>query len=354
MITKELFGSLPCGCEVFAYTLSNDSITRFTVLNYGGIIKNVFVKDRNGNEEDVVLGFDDLESYLTSGGCQGALIGRVANRIGGGKFTLDGVEYKLYQNDGNNTLHGGKTGFNQKLWNAEPIDGEEPALVLTYRSVDGEENFPGNLDVKVTYTLTKDGGLSIHYEAETDKPTVVAMTNHAYFNLSGVASGVIDCNMLWLDSDRINSVTHELIPDGKLIDITGTVYDFKNPERHGRIGDGFISDCWMMKEFCGYDNNFVFSDYDGQIRKRATLTDPKSRRKIDCYTDAPCVQIYTANMVNPEDPAFKGGVKQYRHCGVCLETQAMPDSMNHDGFTNVVLRPGEKYDTTTVFAFGNV
>ena len=350
MIEKRIFGFLPSGREIYSYTLSNDSITSFTVLTYGGILRSIYVKDKNGKADDVIMGFDNLWPYQTSGGCQGALIGRVANRIGGGKFTLDGVEYKLYQNDGNNTLHGGKSGFNQKIWNAEETDGEEPSVALTYTSPDGEENFPGTLETKVTYSLTKDGGVKIHYEATTDKPTVVSMTNHSYFNLSGVSSGVIDCNILQIDADRINSVDHDLIPDGKFIDVEGTVYDFRNGRR---IGDGFDSDCWMMKEFLGYDNNFVFTYYDGTIKKRATLSDPKSGRHLDLYTDAPCVQIYTANMIDPEDPPFKGGIKQYKHCATCLETQAMPDAMNHEGFTDIVLRPGEKYDTTTIFAFGN-
>lgn len=351
MIKKELFGRLSCGCEVFAYTLSNNSTTSFTVLNYGGIIKNIYAADKNGKIDDVVLGFDALESYLTSAGCQGALIGRVANRIGGGKFTLDGKTIQLYQNDGNNTLHGGKTGFDKKLWNVETVDGDEPKAVLTYISADGEENFPGKLDVKVTYTLTKDGAVALHYEATTDKPTVINMTNHAYFNLGGYSSGVIDDNLLWLDCDKMNSVDNELIPDGKFIDVKGTPYDFTTERR---VGDGFDADHPLMKFFGGYDNNLVCRNYDGTLKLRAKLTDPNSGRKLECYTDQPCVQIYTGNMIRLDDPAFKGGIPQYKHCAVCLETQAMPDAMNHEGFTDITLRPGEKYDTTTVFAFGVV
>ena len=351
MITKALFGKLPCGCEVYAYTLTNASITSACILNYGGIIKNIWVKDKNGAAADVVCGFDTIDGYLTSGGYQGALIGRIGNRIAKGKFTLDGKEYQLYCNDGNNSLHGGKRGFNTKIWKVEESGtAEEPALVLTTTSPDGEENYPGTLDVKVTYTLTKDAGLSIHYEATTDKATIISMTNHAYYNLGGVGSGVIDDQILWLDADRINKIDDELIPDGTLMDVTGTPYDFRTAKA---IGADFGADEHMLKTFGGYDHNFCFAGFDGKIALRGKITDPKSGRKVSLYTDQPCVQIYTGNMVNPDDPAFKGGVKQYKHCAVCLETQAMPDSINHPNFTNTVLRPGEKYDTTTLYVFEN-
>lgn len=351
MIKKELFGKLPCGCEVYAYTLSNCSDTSACILNYGGILKNIWVKDKNGTPADVICGFDSIDGYLTSGGYQGALIGRIGNRIGGAKFTLEGKEYNLYKNDGNNSLHGGKDGFNAKIWNVEEGgEDEEPKLILTYVSPDGEENYPGTLSVKVTYTLSKNGALSIHYEAETDKTTIVNMTNHAYFNLSGYDAGVIDDHILTIDCDKINSIDSELIPDGTLIDVAGTPYDFRGGMR---LGDGFAADHPMMKEFGGYDNNFVFENFDGKYAKRGSLVDPRSGRKLSLYTDQPCVQIYTANMINTADPAFKNGVAQYKHCAVCLETQCMPDSINHPGFTNTVLKPGEKYDTTTTFVFEN-
>lgn len=348
MITKELFGKLPCGCEVYSYTVSNSSTTSFTCLNYGGILKNIFVPDKNGDLKDVIWGFDSLDSYVSSSGCQGALIGRFGNRIKNGKFTIDGVEYQLFQNDGNNTLHGGKVGFDKKLWNVCCIDGVEPQVILTYLSPDGEENFPGNLNVTVTYTLTSDGSISIHYEAETDKKTYVNLTNHSYFILGGCGSGLIDDCILYLDSDKINNVDNELIPDGSFINVKGTPYDFTTP---ARIGDGFSSDCKMMAEFFGYDNNFVFNDYDYTMKKRAVLSDINSGISMSLYTDAPCVQIYTGNMINLDDPAFKGNIPQYKHCGVCLETQAMPDSMNHPGFTDVLVTPDKKYDTTTIFKF---
>ncbi len=351
MIKKELFGKLPCGCEVYAYTLCNGGIASVCVLNYGGILKNIFVKDKNGVEADVICGFDTIDGYLTSGGYQGALIGRIGNRIADSKFTLDGKEYQLFANDGKNSLHGGEKGFNAKIWDVEEAGtDEEPALILTYTSPDGEENYPGTLSVKVTYTLTKASGLKIHYEAETDKTTIVNLTNHAYYNLGGYDSGVIDDQMLQLDCCAINGLDSGLIPDGSLIDVTGTPYDFRKATP---IGAGFGSDYPMMKEFGGYDNNFVFSAYNGQFRPRGFVCDPKSGRKMTLWTDLPCVQIYTANMINVDDAPFKGGVKQYRHCAVCLETQCTPDAVNHPEFPSTVLKPGEKYDTTTMYVFEN-
>lgn len=350
MIKEELFGRLPCGAEVNAYTLSNGSITSARILSYGGIIANLWVTDKTGAVADVVCGFDTIDGYLTSGGYQGALIGRVGNRIGKGKFVLEGKEYTLYRNDGENSLHGGKNGFNTKLWDVEKQDGEEPKLLLTTVSPDGEEGYPGTLKVKVTYTLTKNAGLSIHYEAETDKTTIVNLTNHAYFNLGGYQSGVIDGHRMWLNCGQINSFDETLIPDGTLLDVAGTPYDF-NTEKP--IGQDFGADVPMMKAYGGYDNNFIFAEADGTVKLQGRIQDPKSGRSVKLYTDQPCVQIYTANMVNPDDPAFKNGVKQYPHCAVCMETQAMPDSINHPGFTNVILKAGEKYDTTTVYVFEN-
>ncbi len=349
MITKELFGKLPAGADVYAYTLKNDSITSVTILNYGGVIKNLYVADKNGNIADVVCGYDCLDGYLGSAGYQGAIIGRVCNRIGHAKFTLDGKEYKLFQNDGLHTLHGGKSGFNDKIWDVtEGGSEEEPALILTYISPDGEEGFPGTLSVQVTYTLTKSGGLAIHYQAETDKTTVINMTNHAYFNLAGFASGPVDDHILWLDCDNINSVDSLLIADGNFIETAGTPYDFTE---EAPLSRGFASDHPMLEEFGGYDNNFNVRNYDGQFKVRATLRDPKSGRKMTVITDQPCIQVYTANMINVNDHPFKTGVPQYKHCAICLETQHMPDAVNHPGFTDITLRPGEKYDTTTVYQF---
>ena len=346
-VTKKSFGKMPCGCPVDAYILENDSCLSVQILNLGGIITNMWVKNAAGEIADVVCGFDTVDAYLTSGGYQGALIGRVGNRIANGKFTLEGKEYSLFCNDGPNTLHGGKVGFNAKLWDAEVLN---DALVLTYVSKDGEEGYPGTLTVKVTYTLLPNGALSIHYEAETDKTTIISMTNHAYFNLGGYDSGVVDEHTLWLDCNLINAVDANLLPDGNFIDVTGTPYDFRTEKK---LGEGFADPYAMMQEFGGYDNNFMFSSEVKAVELRGILKDPKSGRTMKMYTDQPCVQIYTANMINTEDPAFKNGVKQYRHCGVCMETQAMPNSINLPKFADMmILKAGDKYDTTTIYQFG--
>ncbi|MBQ7923259.1 MAG: galactose mutarotase [Clostridia bacterium] len=347
-ISKKLFGRLPCGSDVYAYVLKNGTRTSVQILNYGGIISNLWVADANGVTEDVVCGFDCIEGYLTSGGYQGALIGRIGNRIAGGKFVLEGKEYTLFRNDGNNSLHGGQYGFNTKIWDVAETDGEEPSLALTYTSPDGEEGYPGTLSVKVTYTLTRDAGISIHYEAETDKTTIVNLTNHAYFNMAGYDKSTIDNQLLWLNSDKVNSFNDEYIPDGTLIEVAGTAYDFTKEKA---VGADFGDSHPMMQSYGGYDNNFFFADYNGTLKHQATLRDTASGRTMKMYTDLPCVQVYTANMINVDDHPFKGDVKQYTHCGICLETQAMPNSINMPGFTNVILKKGEKYDTTTVYLF---
>lgn len=345
---KRLFGTLADGSPVYAHTFSNKSPVSFTVLDYGGILQSIKVKAKNGKTTDVICGYDNIDGYIVGGGYQGALIGRVGNRIGNAKFTLDGVTYNLYKNDGENHLHGGKCGFNAKLWNVEEVaSGEkEGHIVLSLTSPDGDESYPGTLKTTVFYTLTEEGGVSIEYTATTDKKTIVNMTNHAYFNMNGYDGDTVDDLLLWLDADKINALDAGLIPTGELIDVAGTPYDFTNETA---IGEGFKSDYPMMREFGGYDNNFFFKNYDGSLKLRATLRDPKTGHKLEMYTDQPCVQIYTANMINENDPCFKGGVAQRKHCGVCLETQAMPDSINHPGFTNVILNPGETYNTKTVY-----
>ncbi|MBQ7669546.1 MAG: galactose mutarotase [Clostridia bacterium] len=348
MIEKKYFGKTPEGREVYTYTLNNGSGVVPVISDLGGTIVNLFVKDKNGAVTDVVCGFDKAEDYFTAYGYQGAIIGRVCNRICNSKYTLNGVEYTLYANDGPHSAHGGKVGFNKRVWDViETSDGEEPFIVLKYVSPDMEENFPGNLTVYVTYTLIREGGISIRYEAETDKDTLINLTNHSYFNLGGCGSGSIKDHILWVNSDKINEQDYEYIPTGNFTNVAGTVYDFNKPKPVGRDFDSKDMD----KQLGGYDNNYIVKNYDGSIKLVATLENPLNNIKLSVLTNQPCVQVYTSNLIVEEDIPFKGGKPQKKRCAVCFETQHMPDSINHPNFTNTVLKPGEKYDFTTIYKF---
>lgn len=348
-IRKKLFGTLPDGKEVYAYTMENASGMKVRVMDFGGTVLMIKVPDRFGRKTDVVCGYDSLSDYLEAGGYLGALIGRWGNRIGGARFSLEGKTYPLYKNDGNNHLHGGKIGFSHRIWNAEAIDGEEPRLVLTLVSPDGEEGYPGTLTVKVTYTVTKENGLSIHYEATTDKTTVLNLTNHTYFNLGGYASGKVFGQTLWMDADRYLPTDAELIPTGKIASVAGTPFDFRKEKE---IGKDFTLENPDMKLAGGYDHCLCFAgDAVKAPMHRITAYDPKSGREMKVFTDQPCVQLYTANFLNDENHPLKGGYPQGTQNAFCLETQHMPDSMNHEGFTDCVLHPGEKFDSTTVYQF---
>lgn len=349
MINKEFFGKKPDGSEVYAYTLTNKSGASARILTMGGIIANLYMPDRDGKLADVIFGFDSVDDYLNGGGYQGALIGRYGNRIGSGRFTLNGVTYQLAQNDnGKNHLHGGNVGFNRKLWDAVPFEtADSCGLILTLTSPDGEENYPGKLDVKVTYTLTDKNELKIHYEAESDADTIVNLTNHSYFNLGGYSSGNILDHTLWVDADSITEINGDLIATGKAYPVGGTPFDFRTPEK---IGARIEADDPQIKFGGGYDHNFNLNK-GSAFAKAAELYDEKSGRVMSVYTDQPGVQIYTSNMMNG-DVKFKGGLAQIPRSAICLETQHAPDSPNHPEFPTTTLRAGEKYDTTTVYAFG--
>ena len=351
MIKKELFGKLSDGRDVYAYTLSNNTIVSVRIINYGGIVVNLWVEDKNGKAADVVCGFDDIDSYIKAGGYYGAIVGRTCNRIANCKYSLDGVEYTLFANDGNNSLHGGEVGFNEKIWTVvEKDDTTEPEIEMTYVSPDMEENYPGTLTVKVIYSLTSDGGLSIRYEATTDKRTIVNLTNHSYFNLAGYDSGKINGQIMWIDADQINEIDNELIPTGKFLPVEGTVYDFRTPKP---IGCDF-NDPSLSKQNGGYDNNYIINDNDPKkVKLAASLREPASGRRMEVWTNQPCVQIYTTNSVDEDAIPFKNFVKPILNCAVCFETQKMPDSINHKEFTDITLAPGEVYDYTTVYKFSN-
>ncbi len=351
-IEKKAFGILSDGRKVSAYTLRNENGMKVKIIDFGGAIVQIKVPDKDGNRVDVVCGYDQLDSYVNGDGYQGALIGRFGNRIGRGKFTLDGKSYKVSINDNSNSLHGGICGFNAKIWAAEMVDGDEPELKLSLVSPDGEEGYPGKLEVKVTYKLTANNALEIRYTAVTDKPTLVNLTNHAYFNLGGYNSGTILDHKLWLDAESYLPTSDDLIPTGEIRPVDGTPFDFR---KEAVIRDQFDMTNEDIKIAGGFDHcfNFAGGEKDEPVL-RGILTDEKSGRQMKMYTDQPCVQFYSGNFLNNEKYPFKNNYPQGLQNAMCLETQKMPDSINHDNFTNCVLRPGEVYKHVTIYEFTNI
>lgn len=350
MIEKSYFDKMPTGEEVYAYTLRNTNGASVKILTLGGRINQINVPDKNGVLADVVCGFDNVASYLVDSAYQGALIGRFGNRIKNGKFTLDGVEYTLFQNNGNNHLHGGEVGFDKKIWEAKAWQiGSEMFLELKIVSEDGEEGYPGKLCVTVLYSFNDENVLSINYKATTTKKTIVNLTNHAYFNLGGYDSGNIMEHELWLDADKFTETDSELIPTGVELEVDGTEFDFRQEKL---IGKDIDADNINLRYGQGYDHNFVLN-FDGTVKHFATLKDTKSGRIMKAYTNQPCVQIYAGNCINPDDAPFKNGVKQVKRCGICLETQHSPDAPNQPNFISCELDVGELYDYTTIFKFEN-
>ncbi len=350
MITKELFGKMESGDAVYVFTVTNENGAYAKILNLGGILQSLCVPDKNGKLDDVICGFDSVEGYLTGGGYHGALIGRYGNRIKDGKFTLNKVKYQLAKNEkGITHLHGGNKGYNVKIWGAVPYEkvGEQ-GIILTLVSPAGDERYPGALNIKVTYTLTDNNELKIHYEAKGDKDTVINMTNHSYFNLDSFDSGSVLDHYLYIAADSITEINETLIPTGNNYAVAGTPFDFNEPTKIGaRIND----DDAQLKLGGGYDHNYNFTDYDGKIKLQAELYSEKSGRVMSVYTDQPGVQVYSANMMTDPVP-MKGGFNQVARAAVCLETQHAPDSPNHSNFISTTLKAGEKYDTTTIYAFG--
>lgn len=350
-IVKNYFGTLADGRAVDAYTLTNKGGMSVKIMNRGGTLMEINVPDRDGKMADVICGYDDLDSYVGADGYQGALIGRFGNRIAKGKFTLDGKEYSLFINNGENHLHGGEEGFDKKIWDVvDTIDTDEPELVLHYLSPDMEEGYPGDLDLTVTYKLTADNALSIRYVATTTKKTVLNLTNHAYFNLGGFSSGDIYSHELRIDADTYLPTDEGLIPTGEMAKVEGTAFDFRTPKPVGK--DIGADDPQLIMAGGGYDHNFNFNDTSLTPTERAELYHPASGRVMKVITNQPCVQLYAGNVLESDEYPFKGGYPRQKHHALCLETQAMPDSINQKGFTNVVLDVGETYDYTTIYAFG--
>ncbi len=343
MITTKVFGKTKAGEEVLAFTLT-DGDAYATILNYGGVIQSVVVPDKKGNPTDVVLGYNDVASYEENGGCLGALIGRFGNRIDKGKLVIDGVEYSLYCNDRGNHLHGGKIGFHKKIWKHE-ICGEE--LVLSLFSPDGEENYPGNLTVKVTYTFQK-GELKIVYYAISDKKTAINLTNHAYFNVDGEGAGSVTENELWLSSDYVTPTDETLIPHGEFKAVKGTPFDFNIPKPIGRdIADTRDSD---IRQGGGYDHCFLLKNECGEYVKYAVAEGKKTGIRMSCYTDMPAVQLYTGNGLKQEGKTGYYG----KHAGFCLETQAIPNNVNVPRYAekgSSIYDAGKEYRFTAVYRF---
>jgi aldose 1-epimerase len=342
-VEKQPFGKTPEGTQVDLYTLTNGKGMTVKITNYGGTITELHVPDRDGKDGDVVLGFDNLKGYTDGHPFFGCLVGRCANRIAKGKFTLDGKEYKLATNNGPNHLHGGLKGFDKVVWNAEVVKGTEPALKLTYRSKDGEEGYPGNLDVEVVYTLTDKNELRIDYKATTDKATPVNLTNHSYFNLAGHNSGDVLGHEATIAADKYTPTDETLIPTGKIEPVKGTPYDLTSPTAIGKhIGE-------LKGNPGGYDINYVLRDHK-DLFLAATVREPKSGRVMEVLTTEPGVQLYTGNFLDGSSKG-KGEAVYKKHAALCLETQHFPDAVNHPDFPSVILKPGETYKTTTVYRF---
>ena len=342
-VTEESYGQLD-GNTVTKFTLTNPGGMQVSIINYGGIITDILAPDKNGKLENVVLGYDSLGGFLQPANPYfGALIGRYGNRIANANFSIEGRKYTLAPNDNGNTLHGGVKGFDKVVWKAEKLPGDS-SLQLTYESKDGEEGYPGNLSVKVIYSLSSDNALSIDYTATTDKPTPVNLTNHAYFNLSGGSDSTILNHQLMINADKYNEVNNKLIPTGKLPQVAGGPFDFKVEKMIGKD---------IQQVPGGYDHNFIINRTGSGLEKAAVLHHPASGRQMEVWTTEPGIQFYSGNFLNGTLTGTRGGTRYIKHAGLCLETQHFPDSPNQPDFPNTILKPGETYKQLTVYKFSN-
>jgi aldose 1-epimerase len=348
-IEKKSFGRTPGGQAVDLFTLSREGAPTVAVTNYGAYVVSILAPDRDGELADVVLGYPDLAGYLGDTASLGPVVGRYANRIARGEFTLGGKRYTLAVNNGPNHLHGGIEGFSKKIWSPRVVSGPDgEALELTYVSPDGEEGYPGTLTVSVVYSLTGDGGLRLDYSATTDAETVLNLTNHAYFNLAGEGSGNILGHELRVEADAFTVVDDTLIPTGEIRPVEGTPLDFRKPVAIGaRIDVAYP----QLQAGGGYDNNFVLRGPTGELRLAARVHEPGSGRVLEVLTTEPGVQLYTGNFLDGTIVG-KSGRPYGKRTGFCLETQHYPDSPNRPEFPSVVLAPGDRYTQTTVFRFG--
>lgn len=339
MSNIEQFGTMENGKDVQLVTLTNKKGIEVKITNYGGTVTSIKTPDVEGNVDNIVLGFDSLDKYLAGTPYFGSTIGRFGNRIAEGKFSLNGENYQLSVNDGNNHLHGGEKGFDKVLWDIESTS--KNTLVLTYLSEDGEMGYPGNLEVKVTFTLTDENELRFDYEATTDKATPVNLTNHSYFNLSGDPETTILDHELMIAADSYTPVNSELIPTGEIASVDGTPFDFTESYEIGARIENVEG---------GYDHNFVLNDTDGTMKSIATLYDPQTKRELEVITEEPGIQFYSGNFL---DGTLEGpdGSSYVQYAALCLETQHYPNSPNEDEFPSTILEPGETYRTSTIYKF---
>jgi aldose 1-epimerase len=345
-ITKAPFGKTKDGKSVEIYTLTNSRGSETAIITYGGAVVSLRMPDKNGKLGDVVLGFDSIADYERHAAYFGALIGRYGNRIAKGKFTVDGEEFSLATNNGENHLHGGVRGFDKVVWSAKPSTDKKGArLELNYLSIDGEEGYPGNLKVKVVYSLTEDNKLTIVYSATTDKTTVVNLTHHSYFNLAG-GGDVLD-HRLMLNANQFTPTDRGSIPTGELANVAGTPFDFT---KETAIGSRIGQENEQLVFGRGYDHNFVLNRKGSGVELAARVFDPNSSRVMEVLTTEPGIQFYSGNFLDGSIPG-KGGKQYPFRSGFCLETQHFPDSPNHKNFPSTVLRPGQRYSQTTIYAF---
>jgi len=340
---KRFFGNTPQG-ETYLYTLENKNGIKAEVTNFGAILVNLFVPDKNGKTVDVVLGYDDASGYVNGGSFLGATVGPSANRIKDAKFVIDGVTYVLDANDGKNNLHSHlQDAFHKKIWDV--LEGDNWITFMTTNE-DSVMGFPGNMKISVTYTLTLENELKIHYQGNSDKNTLLNMTNHSYFNLAGHNNGLIHDHVLWMKASHYTPVVAGAIPTGEIAPVTGTPMDFTTPTV---IGSRITEDFEQLKLVGGYDHNWVVDQADGQIQLIASVEDKTSGRIMETYTDLPGVQFYAGNFIAKE--TGKAGATYGPRTGLCLETQYYPNSINQEGFPKPEFGPEKPYDTTTIYKF---
>lgn len=341
-VSTKHFGTTKDGAEVTLYTITNKNGLSVSALDFGAVIVNLMVPDKNGKLDDIVLGFDDMASYEANADSIGAFLGRHSNRTAKAEFTLNGVTYKLEKNDGENNLHSGRPGFHRVMYKAVAADN---SITFSRVSPDMEQGFPGNLEVSVTYTLTDDNGLKIDYKAKSDKDTLCNLTNHSYFNLKGHDGGTITDHKVYIKANGFTETTEDLIPNGNIVDVTGTPMDFRIKKA---IGQDIEADYPPLKQGNGYDHNFVLDKEDGKFEKVAEISEDTTGRTMEVYTDLPGMQMYAGNWLQLTG---KNGAAYTKRTGICFETQYFPNSINVPGFKSCVLKAGEEFKSTTIYKF---